>query len=68
MNRKEKIYTETYMFLVNLKKELIDKIPEELKDKIISNADTNYPYKVDELLPESKELITLILEKYLVEK
>ena len=47
--------------------DLIDKIPEELKQSIISKADTSYPYKINELLPESKALIASIMEKYLNE-
>ena len=54
MNRERKIYTEVYMTLTRLNKDLIDKIPEELKQTIISKADTSYPYKINELLPESK--------------
>ena len=67
MNRERKIYTEVYMTLTRLNKDLIDKIPEELKQTIISKADTSYPYKIIELLPESKALIASIMEKYLNE-
>lgn len=67
MDRERKIYTEVYMTLIRLSKDLIDKIPEELKQTIISKADTSYPYKINELLPESKALIASIMEKYLNE-
>ena len=67
MDRERKIYTEVYMTLIRLSKDLIDKIPEELKQTIISKADTSYPYKINELLPESKVLIASIMEKYLNE-
>ena len=67
MDRERKIYTEVYMTLIRLSKDLIDKIPEELKQTIISKADTSYPYKINELLPESKALIASIMEKYLKE-
>lgn len=64
MDRETKIYTEVYMTLVRLDNHLIDKIPEELKEEIIGKADTSYPYKIDELLPESQALISSIIEKY----
>lgn len=67
MDRERKIYTEVYMTLIRLSKDLIDKIPEELKQTIISKADTSYPYKINELLPESKALIASIMEMYLNE-
>ena len=67
MDRERKIYTEVYMTLIRLSKDLIDKIPEELKQTIISKADTSYPYKINELLPESKALIASIMENYLNE-
>lgn len=67
MNREIKIYTEVYMTLIRLNKNLIDKIPEELKKTIINKADTSYPYKINELLPESKAIIASIIEKYLNE-
>ena len=35
MDRERKIYTEVYMTLIRLSKDLIDKIPEELKQTII---------------------------------
>ena len=66
MNNEKKIYTEVYMTLSKLNKELIDKIPIELKEEIYSKADTSFPYKIDELLPESKALLAAILEKYIV--
>ena len=65
MDRERKMYTEVYMLLTRLSKELIIKIPEELKQDIINKADTSYPYEVNELLPESKALIASIIEKYL---
>ena len=65
MDRERKIYTEVYMTLTRLNKDLIDKIPEELKHAIINKADTSYPYIVNELLPESKALIALIMENYI---
>ena len=65
MDRERKIYTEVYMTLASLDKNLINKIPEELKATIISKADTSYPYKINELLPESKAIIASIMEKYL---
>lgn len=68
MDIERKIYTEVYMTLARLNKDLIDKIPEKLKQIIISKADTSYPYKIDELLTESKAIILLIIEKYLKEE
>ena len=65
MDKEKKIYTEVYVTLASLSKDLIDQIPEELKQIIISKADTSYPYKIDELLPESKALIASIIGKYL---
>lgn len=65
MDRKKKIYTEVYMTLTRLNSDLIDKIPEEVKTMIISKADTSYPYKINELLPESKAIIASIMEKYI---
>lgn len=65
MDSERKMYTEVYMLLTRLNKELISKIPEELKQDIINKADTSYPYEVNELLPESKALLALIMEKYL---
>lgn len=53
------------MILSRLNKDLIDKIPDELKETIISKADTSYPYKIEDLMPESKALISSIIEKYL---
>ena len=67
MDEERKIYTEVYMILTRLNKDLIDKIPKDLKQTIISKADTSYPYKTDELLPESKAIIATIIEKYLKE-
>ena len=67
MDKEKKIYTEVYMTLTRLNKDLIDKIPEELKQAIISKADTSYPYKINELLPESKALIASIMDKYLID-
>ena len=65
MDREVKMYTEVYMTLTKLNSDLIDKIPEELKQMIISKADTSYPYEIKELLPESKAIIAAIIEKYL---
>lgn len=65
MDKERKIYTEVYMILARFNKDLIDKIPEELKQIIITKADTSYPYKINELLPESKVIIASIFEKYL---
>ena len=65
MEYEKKIYTEVYITLSSLEKDLIDKIPEEVKAMIISKADTSYPYKIEELLPKSKAIISSILEKYI---
>lgn len=65
MDKDKKIYTEVYLTLCKLDKDLIDKIPEELKNLIYSKADTSYPYRIDELLPESKAIIEAITDKYL---
>ena len=65
MDKEKEIYTEVYMTLTRLSKDLIDKIPEELKQDILSKADTSYPYEVDELLPESQAIIASIIRKYL---
>ncbi len=65
MDKEKEIYTEVYMTLTRLSKDLIDKIPEELKQDILSKADTSYPYEVDELLPESQAIIASIIKKYL---
>ena len=65
MDKKTQIYTEVYMTLANLNKNIIDKIPEELKMKILDKADTSYPYNINELLPESQALIAVILKKYI---
>ena len=64
MNKEKKIYTEVYMTLARLDGNLLENIPKELKDAIVSKADTTYPYIVDELLPESKALLAAIIEKY----
>ena len=61
----KQVYTEVYFILNNLSEELKNKIPQELKDFIADNADISYPYRIDELLPESKALIASILEKYI---
>ena len=61
----KQVYTEVYFILNNLSEELKNKIPQELKDFIVDNADISYPYRIDELLPESKALIASILEKYI---
>ena len=65
MDKEKKIYTEVYMTLTKLNQEMIDRIPNELKQEIVSKADTSYPYKVDELEPESQAIIASIMEKYL---
>ncbi len=65
MDKERKMYTEVYMTLTRLNKDLIDKIPEELKTMIISKADTSYPYEIKELMPESKAMIASIVEKYI---
>ncbi len=65
MDKERKIYTEVYMTLAKLDKELIDKIPEELKTAILNKADTSYPYKIEDLQPESKAILASIVEKYL---
>lgn len=67
MNKEKKIYTEVYMTLVGLSSNLINKIPDNVKNMIISKADTSYPYRVDELLPESKAIIAAIIEKYIID-
>ena len=51
--------------IVTSVEELKNKIPQELKDFIVDNADISYPYRIDELLPESKALFASILEKYI---
>ena len=61
----KQVYTEVYFILNNLSEELKNKIPQELKDFIVDNADISYHYRIDELLPESKALIASILEKYI---
>ena len=44
MDKETQIYTEVYMTLSRLNKDLINKIPEELKMTILEKADTSYPY------------------------
>ena len=67
MDEERKIFTEVYMTLTKFNKDLIDKIPEELKTTISSIADTSYPYKIDDLSIGSKEILATIIEKYLVD-
>ncbi len=65
MDNEKQIYTEVYMTLSALDQDSIEKIPEELKAMILDKADTSYPYRIDELLPESKAIISSIIEKYI---
>lgn len=67
MDKDKKIYTEVYMTLTSLNENLIQKIPKDLKQMIINKADTSYPFKINELLPESQAMIALIIEKYINE-
>lgn len=67
MEMEKKIYTEVYLSLLKEGKDAIDKIPDELKKIIIEKADTSYPYKIEKILPESKEILESIINTYIKE-
>ena len=64
MDNEKQIYTEIYLILSKMGKEFTDKLPEDLKRFIYSKADLIYPFRIDELLPESKALIAAIIDRY----
>ena len=64
MENERRIYTEVYTVLSTLSNEDLNKIPMNIRQNIAEKADTNYSYKAENLLPESKAMVIEIIRKY----
>jgi len=64
MENERRIYTEVYTVLLALSNEDLNKIPMNIRQKIAEKADTNYSYKAENFLPESKAMVIEMIRKY----
>lgn len=64
MENERRIYTEVYTVLLTLSNEDLNKIPMNIMQNIAEKADTNYLYKAENLLPESKAMVVEIIRRY----
>ena len=64
MENERRMYTEVYTVLSTLSNEDSDKIPMNIRQNIAEKADTNYSYKAEKLLPESKAMVIEIIRRY----
>ena len=64
MKNERRIYTEVYTVLLTLSNEDLNKIPMNIRQKIAEKADTNYSYKAENLLPESKAIVIELIKRY----
>ncbi len=60
-----KSLAEVYYIISNLEEKYKNKIPDAVTDNIIKYMDKNYEYiEKNEILPETKALIAVLIEKY----
>ena len=64
MENERRIYTEVYRVLSTLSNEDLNKIPMNIRQNIAEKADTNYSYKAENLLPESKAMVIDLIRMY----
>lgn len=65
----QKALAEVYVIILKMNKELQDKIPIEIKQNIASYMDKQHWYEISmEMMPETKVLLSVIIEKYLADK
>ena len=64
MDNEKQVFTEVYTVLSEIPSEYFEKIPKNVIEEISNKADTNYAYRIDELLPQSKSILIEIIRKY----